>query len=298
MTAPPHLKSGDLVALVATARFIDPEQLKNSIAQIKSWGLKVSQGDNLTSVSDQFAGTDTERASDLQKAINDSEIRAIICYRGGYGSIRLLDLVDFSGLITSPKWICGYSDITVFHSQLNKLRIKSIHSTMPVNFETNTKEAIDSMRQALFGNTMEIITEHHDLNRYGSVKGELIGGNLSILHNLSGTDIDLDTKGKILVIEDLDEYLYHIDRMLHNLNRSGKLQHLAGLIVGGMTEMNDNDIPFGKGANEIIAEIIAEYNFPVCYNFPIGHITDNRSVILGEQYNLDVSKHGSTLRVT
>jgi len=154
------------------------------------------------------------------------------------------------------------------------------------------------MRQALFGNTMEIITEHHDLNRYGSVKGELIGGNLSILHNLSGTDIDLDTKGKILVIEDLDEYLYHIDRMLHNLNRSGKLQHLAGLIVGGMTEMNDNDIPFGKGANEIIAEIIAEYNFPVCYNFPIGHITDNRSVILGEQYNLDVSKHGSTLRVT
>jgi muramoyltetrapeptide carboxypeptidase len=298
MTAPPHLKSGDLVALVATARFIDPEQLKNSIAQIKSWGLKVSQGDNLTSVSNQFAGTDTERASDLQKAINDPETRAIICYRGGYGSIRLLDLVDFSGLITSPKWICGYSDITVFHSQLNKLRIESIHSTMPVNFETNSKEAIDSMRQALFGNTMEIVTENHDLNRYGSVTGELIGGNLSILHTLSGTDIDLDTKGKILVIEDLDEYLYHIDRMLHNLNRSGKLQQLAGLIVGGMTEMNDNDIPFGKGAIEIIAEIITEYNFPVCYNFPIGHITDNRSVILGKQYNLDVSKYGSTLRVT
>lgn len=297
MTTPQHLRSGDQIALVATARFIDPEQLLKTTRVLESWGLKLSIGENLTKVSNQFAGTDEERASDLQKAINNPEIRAIICYRGGYGSIRLLDLVDFSGLIANPKWFCGYSDITVFHSLLNTMRIKSIHSTMPVNFETNTKESNDSMKLALFGNAMQIAAEPNDLNRYGTVAGELIGGNLSILHNLTGTDIELDTKNKILVIEDLDEYLYHIDRMLHNLKRSGKLQQLAGLIVGGMTGMNDNDIPFGKGANEIIAEIISEYHFPACYNFPIGHIADNRSVILGEQYSLDVSKQGSTLKI-
>ena len=233
MTTPPHLRSGDQVALVATARFIDPEQLLKTTRVLESWGLKLSIGEHLTKVSNQFAGTDEERASDLQKAINNPEIRAIICYRGGYGSIRLLDLVDFSGLIANPKWICGYSDITVFHSLLNTMRIKSIHSTMPVNFETNTKESNDSMKLALFGNAMEIAAEPNDLNRYGTVAGELIGGNLSILHNLTGTDIELDTKNKILVIEDIDEYLYHIDRMLHNLKRSGKLQQLAGLIVGG-----------------------------------------------------------------
>ncbi len=298
MTTPQHLRSGNQVALVATARFIDPEQLVKTTRVLESWGLKLSIGENLTKVSNQFAGTDHERASDLQKAIDNPEISAIICYRGGYGSIRLLDLVDFSGLLANPKWFCGYSDITVFHSLLNSMRIKSIHSTMPVNFETNTKESIDSMKQALFGNPSEIATEPYEINRYGTVSGELIGGNLSILHNLAGTDVDLDTKNKILVIEDLDEYLYHIDRMLNNLKRSGKLRQLAGLIVGGMTEMNDNDTPFGKDANEIIAEIISEYKFPACYNFPIGHIADNRSVILGEQYKLDVSKHGSTLSIS
>ena len=295
MNVPPSLVENDKVALIATARFIDSKQLQSSIDRIEAWGLRVVKGKHLLNQSDQFAGTDSDRASDLQTAIHDPDIKAIICYRGGYGTIRLLDLVDFSPLTANPKWICGYSDVTALHSKMNRLRIPSIHSTMPVNFESNSETSITSMKNALFGLPDQIEIDHHKLNKIGSATGELIGGNLSILHNLSGTEVDLHTKNKILILEDLDEYLYHIDRMLQNFLRSGKLSGLKGLIIGGMTDMNDNQIPFGKSAYEIISESVSGFNFPVCFDFPMGHISDNRSVVLGKEYSLEVTEKMSFL---
>ncbi len=295
MNVPPSLVENDKVALIATARFIDSKQLQSSIDRIEAWGLRVVKGKHLLNQSDQFAGTDSDRASDLQTAIHDPDIKAIICYRGGYGTIRLLDLVDFSPLTANPKWICGYSDVTVLHSKMNRLRIPSIHSTMPVNFESNSEDSITSLKNSLFGSPNQIEIDHHRLNKIGSVTGELVGGNLSILHNLSGTEVDLRTKNKILILEDLDEYLYHIDRMLQNFLRSGKLSGLKGLIIGGMTDMNDNQIPFGKSAYEIISESVSGFNFPVCFDFPVGHISDNRSVVLGKEYSLEVTEKMSFL---
>jgi len=287
---PNNLKKGDKIALISTARKIDVEKLAYAKEVLNNWGLKVVEGKNLRAESNQFCGTDYQRSSDLQEAINDNSIQAIICFRGGYGTVRVLERVDFSNLIKNPKWICGYSDVTALHNYLNsKCNIATMHSTMPVNFEMNTKESLETFRKALFGEKYAIITETHSLNREGGVSGKIIGGNLSMLYSLSGTKYDIDTRGTILFIEDLDEYLYHIDRMMWNLKLSGKLNNLAGLIVGGMTDMNDNDIPFGKQAVQIVKEAVEEYNYPICFNFPCGHIDDNRTLILNKEANLIVS---------
>ncbi len=286
---PNNHKKGDKISLISTARKIDVEKLVYTKEVLNKWGLRVIEGKNLRADSNQFCGTDMQRASDLQDAINDNSIKAIICSRGGYGTVRILDSVDFSNLIKCPKWICGYSDVTALHNYLNRqCNIATIHSTMPVNFETNTKEALETLRKALFGEKYTIRAYAQSLNREGDVSGKIIGGNLSMLYSLSGTKYDIDTGGKILFIEDLDEYLYHIDRMMWNLKLSGKLNNLAGLIVGGMTEMNDNDILFGKQAVEIIKEAVQEYNYPICFNFPCGHIEDNRALILNKEAKLIV----------
>ena len=286
---PNNLKKGDKISLISTARKIDVEKLAYTKEVLNKWGLAVIEGKNLRAESNQFCGTDMQRASDLQDAINDNSIKAIICFRGGYGTVRILESIDFSNLIKNPKWICGYSDVTGLHNYLNsKCNIASIHSTMPVNFETNKKEALETFRKALFGEKYTIIAETHSLNREGIASGKIIGGNLSMLYSLSGTKYDIDTREKILFIEDLDEYLYHIDRMMWNLKLSGKLNNLTGLIVGGMTEMNDNDILFGKQAVEIIKEAVKEYNYPICFNFPCGHIKDNRALILNKEAKLIV----------
>jgi len=286
---PNNLKKGDKISLISTARKIDVEKLAHTKEVLNKWGLAVIEGKNLRAESNQFCGTDMQRASDLQDAINDNSIKAIICFRGGYGTVRILESVDFSNLIKNPKWICGYSDVTGLHNYLNsKCNIASMHSTMPVNFETNKKEALETFRKALFGQKYAIIAETHSLNREGIASGKIIGGNLSMLYSLSGTKYDIDTREKILFIEDLDEYLYHIDRMMWNLKLSGKLNNLTGLIVGGMTEMNDNDILFGKQAVEIIKEAVQEYNYPICFNFPCGHIKDNRALILNKEAKLIV----------
>ena len=288
---PNNLKKGDKISLISTARKIDVEKLAYTKEVLNQWGLTVIEGKNLRAESNQFCGTDKQRASDLQEAINDNSIKAIICFRGGYGTVRILESVDFSNLIKNPKWICGYSDVTALHNYLNsKCNIATMHSTMPVNFETNTKESLETFRKALFGEKYAIITEAHLLNREGGVSGKIIGGNLSMLYSLSGTKYDIDTRGKILFIEDLDEYLYHIDRMMWNLKLSGKLNNLAGLVVGGMTEMSDNDIPFGKQAVQIIKEAVEEYNYPICFNFPCGHIDDNRTLILNKEAKLTVGR--------
>lgn len=293
MITPAYLLKGDKIALIATARKISMPEIEDSIKSFNNWGLEVVLGKNIFKENNQFAGNDKERAMDFQNMLDDDSIKAIVCMRGGYGSVRIIDNINFSNFLKNPKWICGYSDITVFHSHINKnFGIETLHSVMPINFSNKeiTQETFESFKAALFGETIFYSFEASPFSRMGSCEGELIGGNLSILYSLIGTKSDISTEGKILFIEDLDEYLYHIDRMIMNLKRAGKLDNLAGMIVGGMNEMNDNEIPFGKTAKEIISETVSEYNYPVCFDFPAGHINDNRTLILGRKVKLEINK--------
>ena len=292
MITPPYLKAGDKVAIIATARKVSFAEMEPAMAQLKSWGLKVLTGNYLTAEFNQFAGTDEERTADMQQMLDDTEVKAIFCARGGYGSVRIIDRLDFTRFVTSPKWLVGYSDITVFHSHIShNFGIETLHATMPINFPPDGFEtpSTKSLHKALFGEDINHRFASHPLNRMGNATGEVIGGNLSMLYSLSGSISDVDTEGRILFIEDVDEYLYHIDRMMMNLKRSGKLSHLAGLVVGGLTKMNDNTIPYGLTAEKIIAEAVAEYDYPVCFNFPAGHQDNNFSLIMGRQAELSVA---------
>lgn len=287
MTSPPYLIKGDKIGIVASARKISREELKPAMDILTSWGLEVVLGKNLFNEDHQFSGTDNERAEDLQTMLDDTSIKGIIFARGGYGTVRIIDLLRFDTFKKHPKWIIGYSDITVLHSHIHQLGIETIHGTMPINFLKN-QEATETLRKTLFNEPFDYTFDSHPFNRKGTAQGELIGGNLSLLVALSGSSSEMDTKGKILFIEDLDEYLYHVDRMIMNLKRAGKLSELAGLIVGGMTEMKDNTIPFGKSAEEIIMDAVKDYQFPVCFNFPAGHCDRNLSLILGREVKMKV----------
>ncbi|MCT4582659.1 MAG: LD-carboxypeptidase [Flavobacteriales bacterium] len=295
MTQPANLQPNDKIAIISTARSIDTKKLNYAKAILTSWGLQVVEAPNLRAIHHQFCGTDEQRTNDLQWAIDNIEIKGIICFRGGYGTVRILDNIDFSAFITKPKWIVGYSDVTALHNKINQLGIYSLHATMPVNFRENTETALTTLRNALFGIPYSIEAPHQSHNKVGTAKGKLIGGNLSILYSLSGTKFDINTAGKILFVEDLDEYLYHIDRIMWNLKLAGKLQNLAGLIIGGMTDMHDNDTPFGKNVIEIILEATKDYDYPVCFNFPAGHIDDNQALILNKLYCLNVAPQATTL---
>ena len=287
------MKKGDVISLISTARKIDASDIQFAVETIESWGFEVKLGKNLLSSDHQFCGTDTQRASDLQDAIEDAQVKAILCFRGGYGTVRILDKVDLSPLVSSPKWIVGYSDVTALHNALQKLDVASIHGTMPVNFKGNTPESLSSLKTALSSNE-ELVYNFpaHSINRIGETQGKVIGGNLSMLYSLNATPFDLDTTDCILFLEDLDEYLYHIDRMMQNLKLGGKLAKLKGLIVGGMTDMNDNDTPFGTEVEQIIYNAVSEYSYPVCFGFPAGHIKDNRVLKLGVSAQLKVSNTG------
>jgi muramoyltetrapeptide carboxypeptidase len=252
-------------------------------------------GQNLFKENNQFSGTIEQRTADLQNMINDVEIKAILCARGGYGTVQIIDEIDFSSFKKNPKWIIGYSDVTVLHSHLNNLGIASFHATMPISFENNSNESLQSLKNSLLGKSNKIECKSHVLNRLGKVNAEIVGGNLSILYSLLGSNSDIDTEGKILFIEDVDEYLYHIDRMMMNLKRNGKLAKLKGLIVGGMNDMNDNEIPFGKSVEEIIMEHTKEYDYPICFDFPAGHINDNRCIKLGVKSVLKITANGVSL---
>lgn len=296
---PLNLKKGDKIGIISTARKISLEELTPALNTLKSWGLNPVLGEHLFKEHHQFCGTDTQRASDLQHMIDDPDIKAILCARGGYGTIKIIDKIDFNPLQKNPKWIAGYSDVTVLHAHLNKLGIASLHGSMPINFSNNTNAALSSLKSALFGEKLTYASKTHSLNRNGQAQGELVGGNLSILYSLLGSKSDINTDGKILFLEDLDEYLYHIDRMLMSLKRNGKLAHLSALIIGGMSDMNDNTIPFGKTAEEIISEAVSDYNYPICFNFPAGHLKDNQALILGRKIHLTVDtettvKYGET----
>ncbi|MDP4290144.1 MAG: LD-carboxypeptidase [Bacteroidota bacterium] len=297
MKTPAYLQKGDKIALVAPARSVSIEELNPAITLFEEWGLQVILGENLFKVHNQFAGTDEERAADFQKMLDDPEIKAVIAARGGYGAVRIIDLLNFENFVQQPKWIVGYSDVTVLHSHVHtRFSIETLHATMPINIFTNpNNESIESLHDTLFGRALSYQIPTAPFSRAGEGRGEIIGGNLSILYSLIGTESDIKTDGKILFIEDLDEYLYHIDRMMQNLKRSGKLNYLSGLIIGGMTEMKDNTIPFGSTAEEIILDIIAEYDYPVCFGFPAGHLDDNRAIIMGRKVKLNVNDELSEL---
>lgn len=288
MQQPAFLKKGDKIGIIAPARKISKEEIQSAIDIFNAWGLEVVLSKNLFNADNQFSGTENERAEALQIMLNDDSIKAIISARGGYGTIRIIDKIDFTNFKKYPKWIIGYSDITVLHSHINNFGIETLHATMPINFTKNA-EATETLRKAIFGEQLNYEVESHPLNRKGETEAELIGGNLSLIYALTGSISDIDTNGKILFIEDLDEYLYHIDRMMLNLKRSGKLDHLAGLIIGGMTDMKDNTIPFGKTAEEIIIDAVKEYDYPVCFNFPAGHVEKNLALYFGRKVKLKVA---------
>lgn len=293
---PPFLKKGDKVYFLSTARKITEEEIAPALLAFQEWGLNVVIGDTIGKQDHQYAGNDQERLRDFQKAIDDRSVKAIICARGGYGTVRMMDGINYDEFMKSPKWVVGFSDVTYLHTHIsNNIGVQSIHSIMPVQFTKSSPEAIETLRRELFGEPNGYDIPVHYLNRNGKAEGVLIGGNLSILYSITGTRSGINTFGKILFLEDIDEYRYHIDRMMMNLKRSGKLQDLAGVIVGSFSEIKDNAIPFGKDAYEIIAEHLQGYNYPVLYNFPAGHLSDNRALVIGKTYKLSIGDRGVTV---
>ncbi len=284
MKVPPFLRKNDTVAIAAPARKISKEEIFFAEQWLKQNGFNVFYDERLFAYCNQFAGNDNQRAEYLQYLIDNDDVKAIWCARGGYGSARIIDLLDFDKFSKKPKWICGYSDITVFHSHIaQNLDIATLHCTMPINIqdENTDNEANNSFLDALCGNALSYKIAPDYLSRTGEFSGQLIGGNLSVLYSLLGSPSDIDTDGKVLLIEDLDEYLYHIDRMMLNLKRNGKLKNLKALLVGHLSQMHDNTIPFGKNAMEIVSDYCKEYDYPVIFNVPVGHLPDNRALRMG-----------------
>lgn len=296
MIQPNYLQKGDTVAIVSTARKISSDQIITAIKLLEKWGLNVVIGNTIGMEDHQFAGNDETRINDFQQLLNNPKVKAIWCARGGYGTVRLIDQLDFAEFKKHPKWIIGYSDITVLHSHIHNLGIETLHATMPINIEKNSNESLETLKKSLFGKNLSYEIPADEKNKSGNATGELVGGNLSVLYSLLGSKSSIKTDGKMLFIEDLDEYLYHIDRMLMNLKRNGYFDNLKGLIVGGMTDMHDNEIPFGKTAEEILLDCVSEYDFPVVFNFPAGHLDDNRALILGRKIELNVSPEKTTLK--
>lgn len=297
MIIPPYLQLGDTIGIVAPARKISLEELQFSINWLKSKGFQVVFAPNLFAEEHQFAGSDEIRQQSFQAMIDNPNVKAILSARGGYGSARIIDKIDFSHFHENPKWLCGYSDFTVFHSHLASQNISaSLHSTMPISMNEETIDNCNALFDALIGKKMELSGHNHPYNQYGTSAGKIIGGNLSILYSMLGSPSDINTNGAILFLEDLDEYLYHIDRMIVALKRAGKFDHLAGLIIGGMSDMHDNTIPFGYSAEEIIMKHCQEYDFPIAFNIPVGHGKDNKTLKLGVSSKLIVSSKGWTLK--
>jgi muramoyltetrapeptide carboxypeptidase len=293
MITPTYLQKGDTVAIVSTARKNIDDNLKPPIEFLEGWGLTVKLGKTIGLDYYQLAGTDEQRTADFQEQMDNPNIKAIWCVRGGYGTVKIIDKLDFTKFKQNPKWIIGFSDVTVLHGHLNRMGIESLHATMPVAIPRATDEAKNSLCAALFGEKLQYTLECDALNHNGKAKGELVGGNLSILYSLLGSESAIDCADKILFIEDLDEYLYHVDRMMMNLKRNGCLQSLKGIIVGAMTEMKDNEIPWGRNALEIIEDNVKGLNIPIIYNFPAGHIRDNRALIFGRQVSMEVNAEQS-----
>ncbi|RZJ30770.1 MAG: LD-carboxypeptidase [Flavobacterium sp.] len=296
MITPEFLHKGDTVAILATARKIDEATLEPAKKLLESWGLNVVLGRSIGKEENQLAGPDWLRATDFQEMIDNPSIKAVWAAKGGYGTVRIIDRIDFTKFKKKPKWIVGFSDVTVLHSHINNLGIETLHAMMAISAKSASLDAIETLRKALFGEKLEYHISPNEHNRIGKAKGEIVGGNLSVLYSIMGSKSQVDFKGKVLFIEDLDEYLYHIDRMMMNLKRNGWFDGVKAVIIGGMTEMNDNDIPWGKDAHAIIQDVLKDYKFPVIYGFPAGHIKDNRALILGKTVSIDASETDVTIK--
>jgi len=297
---PAYLKSGDTIAIVAPAGILkNKEPIEKAIKLVESWGLHVILGKHLFGSNFHFSGTDTERTEDFQSALDNKTVKAIWCGRGGYGTVRIIDRLDFTKFKTNPKWIIGYSDITVLHSHLHTLGYETLHAMMPVNMKVKKEDrlkTVKTFKKALFGKKLNYKIASSPYNKLGIAKGQLVGGNLSILQSLLGSVSSIDTKGKILFIEDVGEYLYSIDRMIYALKRSGYFKNCDGIIVGGMTNIKDNSTPFGQTVEEIVLEATKEFDFPILFDFPAGHDKDNRAIFLGREIEMKVGKKHAVVK--
>ena len=298
MIIPPYLKKGDTIAIVATARKNIEDNLQPAISWLHNWGLEIVVGKTIGLDHNQLAGTDEERASDFQAQLDNPNIKAIWCVRGGYGTVRMIDLLDFTKFKQNPKWIIGFSDVTVLHNHINRnFKVATIHSKMcnsfpldPTLSDVTQKSSLQSIDDCLKGKEIKYIATENPNNKSGDVKGELVGGNLRIIESLAGSKSDLITKNKILFVEDTDEYLYNIDRMFWNLKRTGKLDHLKGLIVGCFKIKPDNPgEEFGLTLEQIVLEKTKEYKYPICFDFPVGHQKNNMALRCGKIHRLSVS---------
>ena len=296
---PPYLQKGDTIALVCPAGFMPVEKVSECIRVLnENWGFTTKVGTTVGRQYHYFSGTDEERIEDFQHMLDDENVKAVLCARGGYGISRIIDKIDFTRFIENPKWIIGFSDVTIFHSHIYRnYYISTLHAPMANAFNEDgfKNEFVQSLRHALEGKKAKYMVKPHEFNKKGEGIGELVGGNLALLSHLAGTKSDLKTKGRILFIEDVGEYLYNIDRMMYQLKRSGKLDKLAGLVVGGFTDMKDTEKPFGQTAYEIIRDVVTEYDYPVCFDFPVSHGKENYALKIGVGYKLKVGKNKVTL---
>ena len=289
---PPYLKKGDTIGIVCPAGYMPAAKAQTCIETFQQWGFKVIAGKTLGSQFNYFSGTDEDRLQDLQQMLDDKNINAILCGRGGYGLSRIIDQLDLSKFKHNPKWIIGYSDVTILHAHLyTKLKTASLHSPMASAFNDGgaENEFVQSLRKAIAGKKINYNCPAHSLNKKGIAEGELIGGNLSLVCHLIGSVDEFDTRNKILFLEDVGEYIYNIDRMFMQLKRARKLDKLAGLIIGGLTEMKDTTIPFGQNIHDLILDKVAVYNYPVCFDFPVSHSERNYALKIGVKYLLNVS---------
>ena len=289
---PPYLQTGDTIGIVCPAGYMPFEKAQACIDTLLQWGYKVKTGKTLGSTSQNyFSGTDEERLKDFQEMLDDDEVSAVLCGRGGYGVTRIIDKISFKKFRKNPKWLIGFSDITVLHSHIyTNYEIATLHAPMAAAFNDggSANEYVQSLRRVLKGKEINYNCASHEFNRLGNATGELVGGNLALIAHLLGSESDIKTKNRILFLEDVGEYLYNIDRMMYQLKRAGKLAKLAGLIVGGFTDNKDTDRPFGKSAYEIIRDAVSEYSYPVCFGFPVSHEKENYALKIGVKYDLKI----------
>ncbi len=284
------LQKGDLIEILAPAKAIEEAHVVFAKSFLEGKGFKVRISENCLGEDNYFSGSISERLSDFQNAVDDPEVKAIVCARGGYGCVQLVDKIQWANSLRYPKWIVGFSDVTVFHQRIGIMGMESIHGSMPLNFKKNSSDALQTLVHALTGNSYSIKVPSNSKNNLGEAKGRILGGNLSILYSLLGTNDGIDYSNSILFIEDLAEQIYHIDRMFYAFNKAGVLDQIKGLVVGGMTDLKDTATPFGMSYEDVILSHFEYRNIPICFNFPAGHIDDNRALILGKEASLSVQK--------
>ena len=297
MIQPSFLQPGDTIYITAPAKAIEESVVLEAKKTLETWGLNVRVAPHCLGRAAYFSGTDAERLADFQHGLDDPSIKAILCARGGYGCVRIVEELDWTAFQQNPKWIVGFSDVTVFHQKINQLGVESIHGIMPLGFTEGSMEAKETLHKALFGESIILEASPVKENCMGTAKGSLIGGNMTIIYSLIGTELSYTFKNKILFIEDIGEHIYKVDRMLHAFKLAGIFNQISGLILGGFTEMEDTDVPFGKTIEELISEQVVNLGIPVAFNVPIGHIPDNQAVVVGRTVTLTVTQTKSTLLI-